>query len=156
LPAEWRFVLACPKTAAGAAGESESAAFRALPPFPQELTDRLSRILLTEILPACRTADFESFATALGLYGQLVGEAFEKMQGGIVHPVSQSLFNELAQRGFSGVAQTSWGPTLAILQPSQVAAEGLLLELQNLEVDSPLELRVVQPRNTGAKVKIQN
>ncbi len=51
VPEAWRFVLVRPRRGSGLMGDREAAVFRDLPAFPESLSDRLSRLVLTEILP---------------------------------------------------------------------------------------------------------
>ncbi|MBX3443965.1 MAG: hypothetical protein KF774_16270 [Planctomyces sp.] len=151
VPRTWRFVLAWPAGTQGLAGDAEASAFRTLPPFPQALTDRLSRLLLCDVLPAVDHGDFDGFAGGLGEYGERVGRAFESLQGGVVHAASLPVWNAVRRRGVAGVAQTSWGPTLAIVQPDAAAAETLCADLRDEFRDS-VELLVSQPLNQGAAI----
>lgn len=156
VPANWRFVLLTPQHSAGLTGEGERTAFQNLPPFPTALTHRLSRLLLTEILPAVQAVDFETFAAALTEYGTRVGEAFGALQGGVVHAASLPLWNRLHDARIPGVAQTSWGPTLAVAQPSETAARQFLQQFQfDRDVASQqLSMTIAPPRNQGASHKV--
>jgi beta-RFAP synthase len=153
-PADWRFLLAWPNRATGLTGDNETAAFRTLEPYPPGLTERLSHLVLTEILPAVRSVDFDSFATAMGEYGTLVGNAFASLQGGVVHRASQPLFDWLRERRIAGVAQTSWGPTLAILQPDETEAQKLADELQTTFSEDFITVMTVAARNRGADIQL--
>jgi predicted sugar kinase len=118
------------------------------------LTDALSLLILTEVLPAVEGEDFDSFATGLGDYGRRVGEAFSELQGGVVHRGSLGLWYYLRQRGVEGVAQTSWGPTLAVVQPSVEAAERLAKEIRDeFEGGSRLSMVIAAGRNRGAEIR---
>jgi beta-ribofuranosylaminobenzene 5'-phosphate synthase len=158
VPDEWRFVLLMPQNS-GMAGDAEIAAFQRLTPYPEGLSDRLSRLILTEVLPAVNSRDFNGFAGALDEYGRLVGEAFQDVQGGIVHPASRPWWEHLARKGVTGAAQTSWGPTLAVACPSTESARHVV---EQLELDDASSSRgqvacqalIAAPRNVGAEIHV--
>ena len=120
LPAAWRVVLLTTDTP-GLSGDRETQALAAAPPMPPALTDRLARLLLLDLLPAAREADFASLRTAIHAYGTAVGEHFAPLQGG--------LFADPALRRLAAalpgvpLVQSSWGPTLALLCESETDAE---------------------------------
>lgn len=148
-PVDWRFVLIRPAGTYGLMGDVESAAFRELPPFSQSLTDRLSRLLLTEILPAALAAEFDPFAAALTAYGMEVGEAFSHCQGGVVHRSSMPIWAFVRNCGMNGLAQTSWGPTLAWLCRSQDEASAHAGEIR---AEFPqAHVTIARARNSGAE-----
>jgi len=148
IPSGWRFVLIRPPVAEGFTGEKEVAVFECLPSFSEALSDRLSRILLTGVIPSVQQGDCPTFAEALDEYGILVGEAFSACQGGVVHPASLPIWKLLRDRGVRGIAQTSWGPTLAVVCESAAAAEELV---QQMPPSASVE--VACPKNDGAVIR---
>ncbi len=150
LPDEWRFVLVRPNAAVGLAGDREATAFRELPPFSPSLTERLTRIVFDGVVPAVRGRRFDEFSAALDEYGILVGEAFRDCQGGVVHPAARPIWTALRERGLRGIAQTSWGPTLAIVCRSPEAAAHTAELIQPLAPQSIVQ--TAQPRNRGAEI----
>lgn len=151
VPTDWRFVLCRPLGATGLRGAEERHAFRQLAPYPEGLSERLSRILLCDALPAVQSGDFPAFAAALGVYGALVGAAFEPAQGGPVHPQSRSLWRRLEEWNISGVAQSSWGPTLAVPCPTDAAAQQLVDRLNREPPPGPaMQVLVSRVRDRGA------
>jgi len=152
-PPGWRWMLVWPERSTGLAGDQELAAFQTLAPFPDQLSGRLARIVLTEILPAVESRDFGSFAAALDEYGEFVGRAFEPMQGGVVHAASRPIWSALRSLGVRGIAQTSWGPTLALACESATSAESLRSKLLAPGHDWPPITAIITPaRNRGAEV----
>ena len=136
--------------ATGFAGDKEATAFNDLPSFSDALSDRLSRIVLTEVLPAVQSRDCIAFAAALDEYGTLVGEAFTPCQGGVVHPASMPIWQALRDRGVTGIAQTSWGPTLSVACDSEAHAETTASAIR--EMAPSADLQIARPRNEGATV----
>jgi beta-RFAP synthase len=149
-PEEWRFVLVRMSVAEGLAGDQETRAFNELPSFSDALSDRLSRIVLTDVLPSIRSEDCAAFAAALDEYGCLVGEAFTPCQGGVVHPASMPIWKALRERGVKGIAQTSWGPTLAIVCENVAAAEKAMSMIA--EVAPSAACALSRPKNDAAMI----
>ncbi len=154
VPADWRFVLISPKDAAGLSGEQEAIAFAEMKPMPPEFTGRLCRLALMELLPAIRVAEFAAFASALDEFGTLVGEFFAPIQGsGFAHPAMNSLAAHLRRNGVPGLAQSSWGPTVAVIQSDPASAHALANHLACESRWGALHCRVVSPLNGGAVIK---
>jgi len=151
VPADWRFVLIRPASATGLAGEKEAAAFNELPPFSDRVTQRLRAIVFEEVLPATRENDCGRFAAALDDYGLLVGEAFAAAQGGVVHVASMPIWSGLRSRGIRGVAQTSWGPTLAAICAGPDEAEHVAATAKGFGPD--IAVTVTSARNRAAEVE---
>jgi beta-RFAP synthase len=153
-PQEWRFVLVRPKDHAGISGGEEAGSFARLPGMDPQLSDRLCRIALTEILPAVTEGDFEGSAGSIGQFGRLVGEYFAPVQGGVfADPRLASLAERLAKRGIRGTSQTSWGPTVFILCPDELSAAALSAELIHDHELADCEITTAAPLNRGASVE---
>lgn len=122
VPAAWRFVLITPPRQ-GLSGQRELAAFERLPPMSPELTGRLCRLVLCDILPAVQVNGFSTFAAALADYGTQVGEYFGPVQGGVFSdPRMLELAHALRERCGVSSVQTSWGPSIAALCPDEATA----------------------------------
>ena len=153
-PGEWRILLVTPPAREGLSGSLERDAFQKLHGMPEAVTNRLCRILLMEILPAVLDADFANTAEAIYQFGQEVGAYFEPIQGGrFAHRQMEELAASLRDQGIRGVGQSSWGPTLFVIQESQAAAESLQQQLLNDPLWSRCQVQISQPRNQGAVIQ---
>ncbi len=75
LPDDWRVLLINPpESGSGLSGAVEERAFDGLGSMPMATSERLSRIVLSELLPAVQTSDFDEFSAAVFEYGRLAGE----------------------------------------------------------------------------------
>lgn len=154
-PARWRFVLASPKTGSGLSGTAEQAAFAKQPPMPTTLTAELCRIVLMDWLPAVIEANFTRCSDAMYYYGHSVGEFFSPTQGGVfAHSRIAEWAATVRRQGIRGVAQTSWGPTIAALCESEQQALQLQADFRNSAAWSDCSFDVVQPLNHGATIGI--
>ena len=153
VPAEWRLLLIAPRNNYGLSGESERSAFAKLAPMADVITDRLCRIALLELIPAMQTGDFEGLSESLCEFGQLNGEYFAPIQGGIF---ADSRLNELASHlrssGCRGVGQSSWGPTLFALCRNETEAVKRQQDLLRFVDHLSFDFRLAKPRNVGASL----
>ena len=127
LPKAWRFVMFQPETTVGRSGTAEQQAFSDLPPPELEQTNQLCRMALLELLPAAQSENFIQFSDALYRFGHLAGELFAPFQGGPYASAELTRWvTQLRAWRISGVGQSSWGPTLFALVPSESSARSLL------------------------------
>lgn len=155
-PDEWRMVLVTPPHEAGLSGVEEKSAFQQLPGMPEELTNRLCRIVLMELLPGVIDGDFADVSESLYEFGQHVGSYFQPIQGGrFASRQMERLAKILRDRGHRGVGQSSWGPTMFVLEESQEAAGQLVRELKQDPHWSACTFHIAKPLNQGAKITIE-
>lgn len=115
-PTVWRWVLITPRETPGLSGSAELQAFRQMDSMPQAITAELCRLLLMECWPALQAGDFTALSEGLWEYGQQVGQFFASVQGGVFADARMSeLAHRLRSLGHHGIAQSSWGPTIAVL-----------------------------------------
>ena len=154
VPEAWRFVLLRPVGWQGLSGDQEEQAIGGLPPVPDEVTERLIAIACDELIPAAATADFPQFSAALYDFGRTAGNLFAARQGGPYNgPVLTRLVQWLRSRGYAGVGQSSWGPTLFTALPDQHSAIVLADLLQQEHPEGTLEVTIATPSNRGALVQ---
>lgn len=152
-PAEWRLLLARPVGETGLCGSAECNVFDRLPPMPQRTTDTLCRLALMELLPALAERNFDRFSQSLFTFGRSIGEFFAPVQGGLfAGPSADRLVEEIRRRGFYGVGQSSWGPTLFAVCSDGNSANDLLSELSTDSRWQHYRFRISAPLNTGATV----
>jgi beta-RFAP synthase len=153
LPPDWRFVLARPRDSVGLSGGDEERAFGSLAAVPVTVTDQLCREALLEIVPAARLGDFDRFCASMARYGQIAGSCFAAAQHGAFASVEvERLVARIVALGFHGVAQSSWGPTVAAAASSQTEAETLVAALSRDASGSPWDVLITRANNTGATI----
>lgn len=131
-PSDWRLVLTTPAMSVGLHGPAEIEAFRQLQesgvPLP---TDALCRLTLLGVLPALLQRDLPAFSEALFEFNYKVGEAFAAIQGGpYAGPAVAELVAFIRGQGVSGVAQSSWGPTVCAIVADEDRGKHLAATLQ--------------------------
>jgi predicted sugar kinase len=153
MPDQWRIVLVTPEDRQGLSGGDELQAFGQMTPMSGELCERLQRLLSDCWLPALRDGDFPGFSNALYEFGVTVGRYFAPYQGGaFALPEMAALVEHLRQRGVAGVAQSSWGPTIAALCVDESSARELQSHIARDPRWRECAVRCVAPLNRGATV----
>jgi beta-RFAP synthase len=125
IPKSWRCVVAVPAGGRGLSGEAEARAFEKLPPPPDREVERVSHLVLMQLLPALVEADLPSFGDALSAVQHITGAWFAAEQGGVFAPgPTGKLVSDMAAWGAAGVGQSSWGPTAyGLVESPDAAAE---------------------------------
>ncbi|MFN0198155.1 MAG: hypothetical protein ACKVT0_15520 [Planctomycetaceae bacterium] len=141
-------------TPTGAPGRDEQNAFSALPQMPLALTEQLCRLVLLEIVPAVQEADAVRFGEALTEYGRAVGNYFSPIQGGaFADPQMSQLADDLHGEGVTGIAQSSWGPTICIVCPHDVNARELRERIRTDQRYANCHLQITRPEfRSGRRV----
>ncbi|MCE9605409.1 MAG: beta-RFAP synthase [Planctomycetia bacterium] len=153
VPGNWRFVLICPRHKEGLSGETERAAFAALPPVPTAITEELQRIALDQLVPAARHSDFATFAEGLYRFGLAAGQCFKSHQAGVYATEQLArLVERVRGAGVRGVGQSSWGPTLFSLHPSVDAAERFLDDRTLWPDAYEYDFTIARPSPAGADI----
>ncbi|MCX8101704.1 MAG: GHMP kinase [Geminicoccaceae bacterium] len=153
-PEAWRILLVFDPTRTGVHGPSEVSAFAALPPAPEELADRLCRLVLLRLLPGLARAELAPVAEALGAVQRVMGERFAPFQGGgrFASPAVAEVLTWFELRGVRGVGQTSWGPTGWVLFPDTASAEEARRDAERRFFSLGLRFRIVAGRNRPAEI----
>lgn len=153
-PEAWRILLIFDPTRTGVHGPSEISAFAALPPAPEELADRLCRLVLLRLLPGLVRAELEPVADALAAVQRAMGERFAPFQGGerFASPAVGEVLDWLESRGVQGSGQTSWGPTGWALFPDVASAEATRCHAEHRFASLGLRFRIVAGRNRPAEI----
>lgn len=152
IPEAWRFVLIRAADAdLGMHGLAEQQTFEQLPPTPPTVSSTLQHVVENQILPSVRNYDFSGFSCAVYEFGKQSGLSFASVQGGAYNgPLLTAIVELVRSLGVEGVGQSSWGPTIFALCPTQRDAEILVHQLQQERLTSNAELTIARPCNHGA------
>lgn len=126
IPESWRCIVAVPLGPRGLSGDAEASAFEQLPVPPDREVERVSHLVLMQLLPALVEADLASFGEALSAVQRITGSWFSESQGGTFVPgPTDRLVSDMAAWGAAGVGQSSWGPAAYGLVEGDSAAQEL-------------------------------
>ena len=83
-----------------------------------------------------------------------MGRYFGPLQGGpYTSPAVSSVLEWLRGQGFTGIGQSSWGPTGFAFVPSQASGEALLGAVKARAHESGLSFDLAEGRNEGAIIE---
>jgi beta-ribofuranosylaminobenzene 5'-phosphate synthase len=150
MPERWRCVLALPRDGEGLSGDAEERFFNRL--HEQAIGEpRVSRLVLTALLPGLLTADIDEFGAALSGIQREIGSMFAARQGGVFHPRAAPVVQALEALGVGAVGQSSWGPSVyGIVDGPERAAD--VADRLRAAVDAATDVRVVDFDRRGAWV----
>jgi len=152
-PQDWRVVLIVPRAIRGLHGRAELRAFGQLPASTLRTTDALCRIVLLQMLPAVVEHDLAGFCESLYELQRRVGECFAPAQGGLYSgALAAEIVAWLRGEGFSGVGQSSWGPTLYAVVEDEAAGKRAVDRIRNRFDLTGQEVFAVSGLNRGADV----
>jgi beta-RFAP synthase len=133
IPPEWRCVLVVPAARPGISGDTETAAFAALPTPPPSEAARVAHLTLMALLPALVERDFAAFGAALTEIQRMNGDWFAAAQGGPYAPgPTARLVHALHAAGATGVGQSSWGPAVYGMAADAAAGAALAASVRQL------------------------
>jgi beta-ribofuranosylaminobenzene 5'-phosphate synthase len=138
IPEDWLFVICIPQRPIPEIlkiKEHEEEILDTLKPMPEQMSDRLSRIMLMQVMPAIMEHDIKTFGKYLTAFNSRLGAGFwEEFQEGNTYcdPVVESGINLLLENGAYGAGQTCWGPTFYGLVDNGETAIKLVEKLESL------------------------
>ncbi|MBV8942922.1 MAG: hypothetical protein JO321_17550 [Solirubrobacterales bacterium] len=148
VPEQWRCVLALPRGVEGLSGNAEERFFGVLQERAS-VEPRVSRLLLTALLPGLLTGNIDEFGAALTEIQREVGAMFAAQQGGVFHPRATPLVEALLELGVRAVGQSSWGPSVyGIVDSPELAAD--VAERLRVAAGSGTDVSVVDFDRRGA------
>lgn len=151
VPEIWPVLLCMKRRETGLSGAEERSVFQAMPEMPLATTQALSYLAFLQIVPALLERDYDQFAMGLRTYGRTVGEFFARFQDGAwVHPSMRDIAESLWRETSYAFAQSSWGPTLAIILPDEATAGELA---RRLGETFDVECLMTRPLNRGATLE---
>ena len=153
-PENWRIILLINSREKGIHGQKEYKAFKTLKPFPDNLAEKLCRLVNMIILPSLIEKNFDDFSMAIGKLQKIVGTHFSPIQGGVYsNPDIANIMNYVEKNGFMGIGQSSWGPTGFILTNSDTSAHKLVKNIRNNFLCKDLQIEIIKGRNEGSIIK---
>ncbi len=156
-PEDWRILLIRPTHGAGLAGTAEKDAFTHIDQVRHPHSHQLTRFLDVDIPAALRERNFDGFTQTIDLFGQLVGQQFSLIQGGIYasKPAADTIAF-LREKGLTGLGQSSWGPTLFAFCRTEEEALRSVNMLGGKLPHSGWEMSMTRALNSRARVVIES
>jgi beta-ribofuranosylaminobenzene 5'-phosphate synthase len=153
VPAAWRFVLVECHEREGLSGIDEQRAFAMLPPVSRATRHALIDDVERHMIPAVLADDCGAFGESVYRYGRLAGLCFAAVQGGPYNgPHAKQLVDDIRALGYTGVGQSSWGPTVFCVVENHDAADRLKHQLLRRGPTEPREILITPADNRGAVI----
>jgi beta-ribofuranosylaminobenzene 5'-phosphate synthase len=160
IPEDWLFVVCIPHKPIPEIlkiKENEEEILNNLKPMPEQMSDRLSRIMLMQVMPAIMEHDIQTFGKYLTAFNSRLGAGFwEEFQEGNTYcdPVVESGINILLENGAYGACQTCWGPTFYGIVDNGDIARKLVEKLETLlEKEGGGNVFYTPSNNQGAVIR---
>ncbi|QGJ69740.1 Hypothetical protein PBC10988_14270 [Planctomycetales bacterium 10988] len=148
-PDAWRLVLFQPSREEGLSGNPENHAFGQLPQVSTTEREQF-RAIVEKILQGVAENHFELASENFYQLNRATGERFASVQGGLYsRPEINDWIKWLRAEKITGVGQSSWGPTIFALLPSEDQAKSLATKL---EAKGAKAVRVTIPKNDSASI----
>ena len=140
-PQDWPIVTILPCNARGVSGADEKEAFKNLPPSTAQHRQQMVDLLKASIVPAVIAQDYDAFADSIFEYGNRSGQMFESIQGGAYNGQAiQDVVKLVREFGVTATGQSSWGPCVFAILPTQDRADELVDFLsQRLSADTRID-----------------
>lgn len=116
IPEDWVFIVCIPNKPVPEVlkiKRDEENVLKNLGDMPKDLSCRLSRIVLMQLMPSIMEHDVEVFGKYLTEFNKLLGLYWRDTQGGGVycHPLVEAGINLMLNNRLYGACQSCWGPT---------------------------------------------
>jgi beta-ribofuranosylaminobenzene 5'-phosphate synthase len=108
-PEDWEIVVAIPDADATVTGEKEVDLFQKYCPVPKNEVEKLSHLILMNLLPFLLEKDIESFGSVIN---QIQDLGFKKVEVDLQPNNIKSIMNKMREFGAYGVGMSSFGPTV--------------------------------------------
>ncbi len=159
IPEDWLFVVGIPKKPIPEIlkiKENEEEILNTLKPMPEQMSDRLSRIMLMQVMPAIMEHDVKTFGKYITAFNSRLGGFWSGFQEGNIYcdPIVEAGINILLDNGAYGACQTCWGPTFYGLVDNGAIARKLVEKLENLlEKEGGGDVFYTTGNNNGATIR---
>lgn len=155
-PQAWRVLLVFDNDIQGINGYAEQAMFGELPLMPAEVSAKICRLVLMQLLPALAEQDCGQFGVAITQIQSMLGQHFSTVQRGyyISKQVEHCLHWMLDHRA-TGIGQSSWGPTGFAIYPNEDTAKQALEEAhKNWHTEKNLDFYLCTAHNASAEIQV--
>jgi beta-ribofuranosylaminobenzene 5'-phosphate synthase len=157
IPDDWLFIVCIPRKPIPGVLEikaREEDVLRQLKPMPEHMSDRLSRILLMQVMPSIMEHDIKAFGKYITAFNRRLGSFWDDYQEGTYcHSLVDKGIKLMLDNGAYGACQTCWGPTFYGLVDNVGTAKKIVGELDKLlENDGGGDVFYTTPNNNGASI----
>jgi beta-ribofuranosylaminobenzene 5'-phosphate synthase len=151
VPDDWYFVIAIPNVGQGKFGSEEVEIFKKYCPIPADEVNKLSRIILMQMLPAIIEDDIDNFGAGLNSI-QNIG--FKRIENQLQHEFIKRLQEFYLTSGATGTGLSSFGPATFSIIRSKSAAQKLANDTEKFIHENDIDGSVfyTSANNSGAQI----
>jgi beta-ribofuranosylaminobenzene 5'-phosphate synthase len=159
IPEDWLFVVCIPHRPIPEIlkiKEHEEEILKNLKPMPEQMSGRLSRIMLMQVMPSIMEHDIKTFGKCITAFNSRLGSFWKEFQEGNTYcdPIVESGIKTLLENGAYGACQTCWGPTFYGLVDNRETARRLVKKLEDLlETHGGGDVFYTPGNNEGAVIR---
>jgi beta-ribofuranosylaminobenzene 5'-phosphate synthase len=154
MPPDWLFVVTLPAIGKGAYGSREVEIFRKYCPIPKKEVEKLSRLILMQLMPALIEKDIQTFGAALTALQQI---GFKKVEINLQRKIITDLMEVALSSGAAGGGMSSFGPATYALVTGREEAEDVARAMRRTLQDEKVagQVFISRPNNVGALVEVK-
>ena len=152
VPDDWYFVIAIPTVGQGKYGAEEVKIFKEYCPIPSSEVEKVSRLILMQILPAMIEKDIDYFGDGLNKL-QCIG--FKRIENQLQHKFINELQHFFLESGAKGIGLSSFGPASFAVIKTLSNAKKLVKKTKEFLIENGQKGSVLftPANNTGAKIE---
>ncbi|MCK9150898.1 beta-ribofuranosylaminobenzene 5'-phosphate synthase [Methanobacterium alcaliphilum] len=145
-PEEWNIILATPKLNDQVSGKKEVNIFQEFCPIPLREVEKLSHVLLMQMMPAVLDKNIESFGNALNKIQDI---GFKKVENDLQHHLIGDIIMDMREAGAFGAGMSSFGPTVFAVTDDN--PKNILNAAKDAMADFGGMTHLTKAQNEGAK-----
>jgi len=153
-PEDWKVILVIPEVSKKLFGETELNIFQRFCPIPAADVERISRIVLFQIIPSVLEKDLDVFGDALSMIRKI---GFKKIELDQQHQVVSETIDVIERNDIKAVGLSSMGPTVFAVYPKRRDTSELISSLKHVGDKYSLKYHILQTDgyNYGASIEIK-
>lgn len=155
-PESWPVLLIRADKYVGESGGVEAAMFERCASKANPHRHAMLDLVDAQIIRSLHSLDWKMFSNALRLYGEMAGEIFRDVQGGIYRSEEiAQIIKEIQSLGLEGTGQSSWGPTVFAIAQDSDQANWIAHKLRQ-KLGGPETVTITRAANHGAQLVNSN
>lgn len=157
-PEGWQILLVFDHQVEGINGELEKQIFNTLKPMSDDISARICRLVLMQILPAIAEKNCMAFGTGITEIQAMIGEYFSIVQQGYYSSRRVAeIVHWLSSHGATGIGQSSWGPTGFAIYSNEIEAYQVLqVAREHWQQEKDMGFYLCKAHNKAAEIIIND
>jgi len=152
-PEDWKVFLVIPDVTKRLFGKAELNLFKRFCPIPATDVEKISRIVLFQVIPSMLEKDLVTLGEALSTLRRI---GFKRIEMDQQHPVVKETVEAIEKSGIKAVGLSSMGPTVFAICSKRRDTSELVSSLENIGRKHSLKYQILETEgyNNGASLGI--